>query len=455
MFVHHVAPGYLKEPAGLCSMQWGCLAVCGSTHISWRWDIASAILSARLNAVLCVLLPGPCCWAQGDALARTVWPHYVGCSLVLLCCLCACPTVMCHLRSPSGNHISPCAQSEFQDWVPPIQSQHADISKECLKCQWDRKDTIFFIALWNLATCVLSSHKGTNCEWNTPAWISAVFPSPQCPSLRWWSLPVPVAACCTPLALGGGVVVQGVLLHLRTVSCPCSSCQPCVCNYVADQSKAFLAYTAMLTGLPGDVLWPWKLVTCKCYPCLTVYWLWSPSSCRLHLLMCTAGNLQPLLPAARRLQLLLLQELGHMVLLWQAPGAQLWSSVCAWRQHWLQLSSQRMAACSERRCQCFKRDELCPLNILGVAVSMEMLCCLAAQGRGLPAGWWEPGWECSRAAARLAASPGHCAEAGPCPGVAGRGGGSIWPPLCLLHPWERKACFSSEALNKNPWNTIP
>lgn len=113
--------------------------------------------------------------------------------------------------------------------------------------------------------------------------------------------------------------------------------------------------------------------------------------------MCTAGNLQPLFPAARRLQLLLLQELGHVVLVWQAPGAQLRCSVCARRQHWLQLSSQRMVACSEGRCQCFKRDELCPLNILGVAVSMEMPCCLAAWGRGLagsapglPPGWQHP-----------------------------------------------------------------
>lgn len=33
--------------------------------------------------------------------------------------------------------------------------------------------------------------------------------------------------------------------------------------------------------------------------------------------------------------------------------------------------------------------------------------------------------------------------------------GSIWPLLCLVHPWERKAWFSSNTLNKKPWKTIP
>lgn len=241
---------------------------------------------------------------------------------------------------------------------------------------------------------------------------------------------VPPSSSCSLLHAFGTVWVHGG----AGSAAPPENCFPSVFLLSALCVQRCCRSEWSLFGLHCYVYWAlgWCFVVleacrmcfpCKCCPSLTGYWLWSPSSCRLHLLMFTAGNLQPLLLTARRLQLLLLQELWHMVLLWQAPGAQLWRSVCAWRQHWLQLSSQRMAACGKGRCQCFKRDELCPLNILGVAVSMEMPCCLAARGRGLPAGRWEPGWECSGAAAGLAASPGHCAEVGPYPGVAGRGGG--------------------------------
>lgn len=54
------------------------------------------------------------------------------------------------------------------------------------------------------------------------------------------------------------------------------------------------------------------------------------------------------------------------------PGALLWLRVCAWRQDWLRISSQIMAACSMERCQCFKGDELWLLNVLSVAVRVEV-----------------------------------------------------------------------------------
>lgn len=62
---------------------------------------------------------------------------------------------------------------------------------------------------------------------------------------------------------------------------------------------------------------------------------------------------------------------------------------------------------------------------------------------------------CRLGCQHLTHTPGHRTGAGPCPGVVGREEGSIWPLLCLVHSWERKAWFSSKALNRKPWNTIP
>lgn len=154
---------------------------------------------------------------------------------------------------------------------------------------------------------------------------------------------------------------------------------------------------------------------------------WSPSSCWLHLLKCPAGNLQahPLGSMAGSNHCCLGSS-GISSSFDTSPGALLWLRVCAWRHEWLQRARQITAACSMERCQCFKGGELWPLNVLSVAVRVEVPWRMAVQ-----CGWElrEPGLGWERSPGLLATlpastrSPGHRAAAGPCPGVVGRGRG--------------------------------
>lgn len=115
MYVHHAAPGCLKEPSvpvGLCSMQWVCLVVCGEhTHLlklghSISCDCSCLLLSAQCSVCSCQDLAagfrvisllgwfGPITWA----VALSYSAAYVH---VLLSCATCTATTSLHVHSLS------------------------------------------------------------------------------------------------------------------------------------------------------------------------------------------------------------------------------------------------------------------------------------------------------------------------------------------------------------------
>lgn len=131
-----------------------------------------------------------------------------------------------------------------------------------------------------------------------------------------------------------------------------------------------------LLGLQGNVLRPWKLVSCvslasavplsQGMPLKSFQPLATPSEVSCW------DPATPSLGSMAGSSRCCFGSSGISSSFGTPPGALLWLGVCAWRLVWLRISSQITAACSMKRCQCFKGDELWPLNVLSVAVRVEV-----------------------------------------------------------------------------------
>lgn len=235
---------------------------------------------------------------------------------------------------------------------------------------------------------------------------------------------VPAAELCWE-----GVCVPRCRAPLAPVS-PAVCCRFCSC--AVQQNKPKLV---CLLGLQGAVLQPWKLVSYVSLASAVPVSQGTPLKCFQLLaapLKCPAGKPAAHPRAARQAAAAAASEAQLIVLPWHSPSGSAVLGVCAWRQDGLWRCSRVAAACTMRGCQRFRGDGLWPLDVLSAAVRAgvpvpwrEHLSPLPSPSVGRaeltrapgPAGTCCPGCPSSRH------SPGHCAEAGPCPGVLRRGGG--------------------------------
>ena len=131
-----------------------------------------------------------------------------------------------------------------------------------------------------------------------------------------------------------------------------------------------------LLGFQGDVLRPWKLVSCVSLASAVPLSQGMPlKSFQLLAAPSEVSCWEPAVPSLSSMagsSRYCFGSSGISSSFGTPPGVLLWLGVCAWRQDWLRISSQIPAACSMERCQCFKGDELWPLNVLCVAVRMEV-----------------------------------------------------------------------------------
>lgn len=131
-----------------------------------------------------------------------------------------------------------------------------------------------------------------------------------------------------------------------------------------------------LLGLQGDVLWPWKLVSCVSLASAVPLSQGMPL--KSFQLLAAPSEVSCWEPATLSLGSMAgsshcgFGSSGISSSFGTSPGALLWLRVCAWRHDWLQTAHQITAACSMERCQCLKGGELWPLNVLSVAVRVEV-----------------------------------------------------------------------------------
>lgn len=219
---------------------------------------------------------------------------------------------------------------------------------------------------------------------------------------------------------------------------PAVCCRLCSCAVQQSEPK-----WVCLLGLQGAVLQPWKLVSCASLASAVPVSQGMPLKCFQLLaapLKCPAGNLQPVPGQYGREQRCCLGSSGS-VPAWHCPSGRArlrLGSVPAGRTGSGDGAGQRLPAVC--------RDVSASREWI-VALGCARRCSegggalpqgRATQGTFVPAAI--PARGRGGAAARAPGTPlGTALRLAPAQVCWGGEEGSIWPLLCLVHPWERKA----------------